>query len=151
MQRFQIFHYLITVTLPGVIFYSNIYIDRLQRLQNRSARIITRCSRSSEAIAQWHWPTLSNRRSYHKAELVFLCLHSLVPSYFLLHFTRFSNLHNYSTRQSLRLPLPNVKESFGKRTFLFTGAKIFNKLPLKIVKNENIQTFCRRARHFFLS
>ena len=126
-------------------------IDRLQRLQNRSARIITRCSRSSEAIEQLHWPTLSSRRSYHKAKLVFLCLHSLVPSYFSLYFTRFSNIHNYSTRQSMRLSLPNVKQNFGKRTFLFTGAKIFNKLPLNIVKSENIQTFCRRARHFFLS
>ena len=57
-------------------------IDRLQRLQNRSARIITRCSRSSEAIEQLHWPTLSSRRSHHKAKLVFLFLHSLVPSYF---------------------------------------------------------------------
>ena len=27
MQRCKIFHYLITVTLPGVIFYSNIQID----------------------------------------------------------------------------------------------------------------------------
>ena len=126
-------------------------IDRLQRLQNRSARIITRCSRSSEAIEQLHWPTLSSRRSYHKAKLVFLCLHSLVPSYFSLYFTRFSNIHNYSTRQSMRLSLPNVKQNFGKRTFLFTGAKIFNNLPLNIVKSENIQTFCRRARHFFLS
>ena len=114
-------------------------------------RIITRCSRSSEAIEQLHWPTLSSRRSYHKAKLVFLCLHSLVLSYFSLYFTRFSNIHNYSTRQSMRLSLPNVKQNFGKRTFLFTGAKIFNKLPLNIVKSENIQTFCRRARHFFLS
>ena len=80
-------------------------IDRLQRLQNRSARIITRCSRSSEAIEQLHWPTLSSRRSYHKAKLVFLCLHSLVPSYFSLYFTRFSNSYNYSTRQSMRLSL----------------------------------------------
>ena len=31
-------------------------IDRLQRLQNRSARIITRCSRSFEAIEQLHDP-----------------------------------------------------------------------------------------------
>ena len=92
-----------------------------------------------------------NVRSYHKAKLVFLCLHSLVPSYFSLYFTRFSNIHNYSTRQSMRLSLPSVKQNFGKRTFLFTGAKIFNKLPLNIVKSENIQTFCRRARHFFLS
>ena len=126
-------------------------IDRLQRLQNRSARIITRCSRSSEATRQLHWPTLSSRCSYHKAKLVFVCLRSLVPRYFSLYFTRFSNIHNYSTRQSMRLSLPNVKQNFGKRTFLFTGAKIFNKLPLNIVKSENIQTFCRRARHFFLS
>ena len=122
-----------------------------QRLQKRSARIITRCSRSSEAIEQLHWPTLSSRRSCHKAKLVFLCLHSLVRSYSTLYFTKFSNIHNYSTRQSKKLSLPNVKQNFGKRTFLFTGAKIFNKLPLNIVKSENIQTFCRRARHFFLS
>ena len=126
-------------------------IDRLQRLQNRSTRIIPRCSRSYEAIEQSHWPTFSSRCSYHKAKLVFLCLHSLVPSYFLLYFTRFSNIHNYFTRQSMRLSLPNVKQNFGKRTFLFTRAKVFNKLPLNIMKNENIQTFCRRARHFFLS
>ena len=69
-------------------------MDRLQRLQNRSPRIITHCTRSSEAIEQLHWPTLSSRCSYHKAKLVFLCLHLLVPSYFSLYFTRFSNIHN---------------------------------------------------------
>ena len=121
-------------------------IDRLQRLQNRSARIITRCSRSSEAIEQLQWPTLSSRRYYHS-----FILHSLVPSYFSSYFTRFSNVHNYSTRQSKRLYLPKVKQNFGKRTFLFTGAEIFNKLPINIVKSENIQMFCRRTRHFFLS
>ena len=124
-------------------------IDRLQRLQNRSARIITRCSRSSEAIEQLQWPTLSSRRYYHKAKLVFLCLHSLVPSYFSSYFTRFSNVHHYSTRQSMRLSLPKVKQNFGKRTLLFTGAEIFIKLPLNIVKSENIQTFCCQARHYF--
>ena len=67
------------------IVWSNLLqqdIDPLHRLQNRSARIITRFSRPSEAIEQLHWPTFSSRRSYHKAKLVFLCLHSLVPSTF---------------------------------------------------------------------
>ena len=113
-------------------------IDRLQRLQNRSTRIIPRCSRSYEAIEQSHWPSFSSRRSYHKAKLVFLCLHSLVPSYFSLYFTRFSNIHNYSTRQSMRLSLPNVKQNFGKRTFLIAGATTLNKLRLNIEKSENI-------------
>ena len=98
-------------------------IDRPQRLQNRSARIITRCSRSSEAIEQLQWPTLSSRRYYHKAKLVFLCLHSLVPSYFSSYFTRFSNVHHYSTRQSMRLSLPKVKQNFGKRPFFLLAQK----------------------------
>ena len=42
-------------------------IDRLQRLQNRSAWIITHCSRSSKATEGLHQPTLSSRPSYHKA------------------------------------------------------------------------------------
>ena len=42
----------------------------------------------------------------------------------------------------MRLSLPNVKENFGKRTFLFTGEKFFNKLPLNIAKSE---TFRRSA------
>ena len=43
--------------------------------------------------------------------------------------TRFLNIHNYSTRQSMRLSLPNVIQNFGKRTFLFVSAKFFNNLP----------------------
>ena len=35
----------------------------------------------------------------------------------------------------------------GKNTFLFSGAKIFNKLPVNIVNADNIQTFCRLAKH----
>ena len=49
----------------------------------------------------------------------------------------------------MRLSLPKVKQNFGKRTLLFTGAEIFIKLPLNIVKSENIQTFCCQARHYF--
>ena len=127
----QFSHDLITVTLPGVINLLQQDIDRLLRLKNRSAWIITHCSRSSEAIEQLQWLTLSSRHSYHKVIVnSFLCLHSLVPSYFSLYFTRFSDIHNYSTRRSMRLSLPKVEQNFGKRTVRFTGRKIFNKLPL---------------------
>ena len=46
-------------------------IDRLQRLQNRSAQIITRSSCSVEAIEQLHWPTLSSRCSYYNINSFF--------------------------------------------------------------------------------
>ncbi|CAB4039453.1 Hypothetical predicted protein, partial [Paramuricea clavata] len=37
-------------------------------------------------------------RSYHKAILVYKCLHSLVPNYFVNYFKKFSNVHSYNTR-----------------------------------------------------
>ena len=95
-------------------------IYRLQRLQNRSARIITRCP--SETIEQLHWPILSSRRSYHKGKLIFLCLHLFLPSYFLLHFNR---TQLWITSKCMRLSLPNVKQKFGKRAFLFTPEQTF--------------------------
>ena len=55
----------------------------------RSARIITCCIRSSKAMNHLRWSSLSKRRSYHKAKLVFLCPNSLAPSYFLAFFIRF--------------------------------------------------------------
>ena len=69
-------------------------------------------------------------------------------NYFSLYFTRFSNIYNYSTWQSMRLSLP-IKQNLGERTFLFTDAKFFYKLVLDIVKSDKIQTLCRRARNFF--
>ena len=125
--------------------------DRLQRLQHRSAHIITCCTRSSEAMNHLRWLSLSKRRSYHKVKLVFLCQNSLAPSYFLAFFIRFSNIHSYSTRQSSRLLLPRVKSNFGKNTFLFSGVKIFNELPTDITKAEDTQTFCCRAKECLLS
>ena len=78
-------------------------------------------------------------------------LNSLAPSFFLAFFIRFSNIHSYSTRQSSRLLLPRVKSNFGKNTFLFSRAKIFNELPTNITKAKDIQTFCHRAKGFLLS
>ena len=126
----------------------------LKIIWNSSTRLLQPEMWKKPMIFNYQWIWLSSSFSTKPPPLIslgssvtkgFICLHSFVPSYFSLYFTRFSNIHNYSL-----LSLPNVKQN-GKRTFLFTGAKIVNKLPLKIVKSENIQKFCRRARHFFLS
>ena len=100
--------------------------DRLQRLQNRSAHIITCCTRSSEAMNQLRWSSLSKRRSYHHVKLLFLCLNSLAPSYFLAFFTRFWNIRSYSTGQSSKLLLPRVKSNFGKKKRFFSVERKFS-------------------------
>ena len=120
--------------------------DRLQRLQNRSARIM----RSVDAMEGLRRPVLALRRSYHKVKLVFLCLQSLVPGYFLSYFSRFSSIHRYNTRHSNRLSLPMVKRKFGKNSFIFSAANLYNNLPSNLIETNNLQVFTRLAKlHFF--
>ena len=128
-------------------------IDRLQCLQNRSSRIITRCSRSSEAIEQLHWPPPSSRRSYHKAKLVFL-LSSLISSqlFFIIFYQILEHSQLFHKAKYEAIPTKRLTK-FWEKDLSFCWRKNFYNLPLNIVKSENIQTFCRRARHFifFLS
>ena len=58
--------------------------SRLQRLQNRAARIIVRLDSSSEALKTLGWPNLETIRKRNKSILVYKCLNNLVPSIFLI-------------------------------------------------------------------
>ena len=71
--------------------------NRLQRLQNRAARITIRCDRSSDAIKNLGWEKLETIRKRNKATLVFKCLNNLAPACFKNYFTRNSSYHFYNT------------------------------------------------------
>ena len=73
-----------------------------------------------------------------KAKLVFLCLNLLAPSYLLLLFIVFWNIHSYSTRQKSRLLIPRVKSNFD-----------FIKMPTDTTKAEDIQAFCAVQKGFY--
>ena len=60
-------------------------IDRLERLQNRAARIVMRSTRSALALANLKWNSLEDRRNKHIFKLVNLCLEKKTPQF----------LHNY--------------------------------------------------------
>ena len=119
--------------------------NRLQRLQNRAARIIytIRCDRSSDAIKNAGWEKLETIRKRYKAILVFKCLNNLAPAYFKNYFTRNSSYHFYNTRQKQDLRIPKAKLSKGKKTFRFSGATLFNRLPDSLRQAKSLQIFKR--------
>ena len=98
------------------------------------------------STVQLKWSSLNCRRSYHKAILVYKCLHSLVPNYFSNYFKKFSSVHSYNTRHKNRLILPKVKYNFGKNTFIFSGVQVYNMLPDYVMNVESIHTFARLVR-----
>ena len=46
-------------------------------------------------------------------------------------------------------PIPGYGK-FSKNTYFFSGAKVFNELPVNIASVNNIQAFCGLAKHLLL-
>jgi hypothetical protein len=75
--------------------------DKLQKLQNRAARIITRSNyeiRSSQILNNLNWPTLEDRPMKQKSCLMFKVFHKLGPSYLSQSFNRANLIHSHGTR-----------------------------------------------------
>ena len=114
--------------------------SRLQRLQNRAARIIVRRDSSSEALKTLGWPNLETIRKRNNSILVYKCLNNLVPQYLSDYFSR---NHSYKTRRHEDIHPSRPKLSLGKRTFRYSGAILFNSLPETYKRAASLEAFKR--------
>ena len=93
---------------------------------------------------------IRERQEYFTAILVYKCLHELAPDCICktLHFVKDS--HNYSTRMSndMSLTLPHPNLSSFKRTFMYNGPYVWNKLPHSIRMSESLFAFKTRCKDF---
>ena len=109
--------------------------DKLQKLQNRAARIITRADysiRSSDVLNSLEWSNLEERRKRHLLVAMFKIFNNDCPTYLREQFHRTSEIHDYNLRgpnYDLQLPLP--KTNFLKRSFSYRGAMAWNQLSKK--------------------
>lgn len=132
----------------GDIVYSNCgatQMQRLQRLQNKGARLILGCpprTHSSDMRYELKWLTVQQRATLHLSCMVHKCMYDSVPTYLQNIFNHVHSVHNYSTRASsnnnLILPKPNTNQL--KRTFIYRGTNTWNNLDMDI---RNIQTVCQ--------
>ena len=117
--------------------------SRLQRLQNRAARIIVRRDSSSEALKTLGWPNLETMRKRNKSILVYKCLNNLAPQYLSDYFSRNHSFHSYNTRRREDIHPSRPKLSLGKRTFRYSGAILFNSLPETYKRTASLEAFKR--------
>ena len=112
--------------------------DRLQKLQNRAARIITFSNYDANAetlFQELGWYNLSSQRNLSKSLLVYKTLNNLTPGYLTSRFTWREN-SGYNLRDSvnkLQVPLPRTE--YGKRSFSYSGAVLWNNLPVDLRAN----------------
>ena len=111
--------------------------DKLQKLQNRAARVILKANygtSSSLLLDILKWDKLVIRRKKHKAIMMFKSLNAQAPVYLQNLFHERST--DYDLRNSFhKLTLPRPRTNYLKRSFSYSGALLWNSFTRKCEKN----------------
>ena len=117
--------------------------DKLQKLQNRAVRVITRsnCDTNAKSVLdRLSWDDLSTRRKKLKAVLMFLTIKGPAPPY-LQNLYTFRNT-NYNMRNAEnKLNLPKPRTNYLKCSSNYTGALLWNNLPHNLRTIDSLRQF----------
>ena len=120
-------------------------LDKLQKLQNRAARIVTNSSYDTSSlplIGRLGWLTIKEMIEFEIATMVYKSLHGLAPEYMQLMFTKLSENNSRSLRNTdTDLRIPRFATSYGQRSFSYRGVTVWNKLSTEIKNAPSLATF----------
>ena len=122
--------------------------DKLQKLQNRGARVITKAPFDASAnhlLSTLSWERLSFRRKKQKALMMYKTMNDLAPEYLQ---SLFSQRHSaYNLRNSeRRLTLSKPSTNYLKRSFSYSGAMLWNNLPKNLKNAASVEHFKRNIK-----
>ena len=127
--------------------------DKLQKLQNRAARILTFSSYDANAdvvLASINWKKLETQRKIQKAVMVHKSLYGLAPDYLRSMFVNRSIVANYSLRDTEgKLAIPKPRTDYLRNSFSYSGAVLWNSLPTDLRQTENPNQFKAGCTNFF--
>ena len=128
-------------------------LNKLQRIQNSLARVITNTSKYQHitpTLKKLHWLPIKQRIEYKLCLLTYKTLTNQQPTY-LYNSLSFPS-HSVSTRSSdsLVLSIPFVRSSLGKRAFSVIGPRLWNSLPPDTRNSNSLPVFRSRLKtHLF--
>ncbi len=135
-------------------FTSGVNIDKVQRLQNRAARIITSNYdfniRGLELVKELGWLNIRQRRDYFAGILVYKSLNGLSPDHMSDMFTHLRDISDYQTRSAVssNLYVPRVNKAIFSQSLQVNGPKVWNSLPSHIQMSSSLDSFkCNLKRH----
>jgi hypothetical protein len=120
-------------------------VEKLLRLQKRAARLFLDDFDTSSKILfpKLKWLPVQQRIEFNKALLVYKCLNEQMPAYMKSIFTMQSN-QQYLLRSESQghLVVPKFTNQLFKKSFSYSGAKLWNALPVSIREgNESQRNF----------
>jgi hypothetical protein len=131
-------------------------INKLQRIQNTAARIVTRTSRRSHmtpVLKDLHWLPVKYRVQFKILMHTYKALHEQAPGYISDMLTVYQPRRTLRSMDSVTLVVPRGRTStFGERTFQCSAAKLWNALPAHIRESKTLNSFKKLLKtHLFSS
>ena len=119
--------------------------NAMLHFQKSAARIIMDAALdapSTALLSELNILPFQERLAKLKAKMVLKALNSLLPSYIAEKFLRFSAVHVRETKNSKRsLKLPRIKQSHGQRSFIFSAASLWSRLPEELKDCSTLTSF----------
>ena len=133
-------------------------INKLQRVQNYAARIITGNfdyinTQSIDVLRSLRWATVQERCDYFTAVLMFKAICGLTPMYMTDNIVMAAETHDRDTRlsNSNDVNIPPHNSDVLKRSFIYNGSVIWNKLPDEIRMATDVSDFKWRYKCLILN
>ena len=130
-------------------------IDKLQRLQNATARLITLSRRNTHitpVLKSLHWLPIIDRIAFKILLLAFQSLQGTSPDYMTDIITRHQPSRSLRSARALQLTVPRTNHSWGDRSFSHAAPELWNNLPLEIRRSSSLSAFKSSLKtHMFTS
>lgn len=127
-------------------------MDRLQRLQNSAARLITRTSRREHitpVLIALHWLPAEYRPKFKILLHVYRALNGLSPPYIAEMVQRYEPARPLRSSSKSLLEVPRTRTSYGRRSFRSAAAVLWNELPGHVKDAETLPAFKRQLKTYF--
>ena len=108
-------------------------LNRLQRMQNIAARVVTRSKKSGHRLP------VRYRIVYKILLIVYKAVNGLSPLYTSNLFSFYTPSRNLRSNEKLLLIEPKSKHSWGDRSFVVAAPRLWNELPLSIRTSPSLE------------
>jgi len=118
--------------------------DRLQRVQNSLARVVTQAPRRSSATdfrRQLHWLPIRHHVSFKLGAITFPAISTGTPTYLACELHRHQPLRALRSGATTTLHRPHASSDFHKQSFAVSAPAIWNNIPTSIRDSVTLVTF----------
>ena len=124
--------------------------DKLQKLQNRAARILMSAGYDSnldDLFRALGWRKLYHQRLDKKSIMMHKTLNGMTPEYLRSSFVFRDNLNSYHLRNTENtLTLPQPRTDYLKKSSSYSGAQLWNSLPIELQQATSLNDFKTKLR-----